>query len=56
MLMLLSAVGMLIPPPLLGGAMSWDCQAEDDKDREEGVETRSGRVTGGGGLACCEGR
>ena len=24
-----SPVGMLMPPPLLGGAMSWDCQAED---------------------------
>ena len=22
-----SVVGMLMPPPLLGGAMSWDCQA-----------------------------
>ena len=51
-----SLVGMLMPPPLLGGAMSWDCQTEDDIDREEGGETWSGRVTGGGGLACCEGR
>lgn len=23
-----SVVGMLMPPPLVGGAISWDCQAE----------------------------
>ena len=32
-----SVVGMLMPPPLLGGAMSWDCQAE-------GESTDGGRV------------
>ncbi len=30
-------MGMLMPPPLLGGAMSWDCQAED-RYRRKGEE------------------
>lgn len=29
-----SLVGMLMPPPLLGGAMSWDCQAGDREQRK----------------------
>ena len=29
-----SLVGMLMPPPLLGGALSWDCQAGDREPRK----------------------
>lgn len=34
--MALSCVGILIPPPELVGAMSWDCQAESEKQRKVG--------------------
>ena len=47
-------MGMLMPPLLLGGAMSWDCQAED-RERQKGRRMgkgRSGLVTGRRGLAC----
>lgn len=49
-----SLVGILMPPLLLGGAMSWDCQAED-RERRKGRRVgkgRSGLVTGRRGLAC----
>lgn len=49
-----SCVGILIPPPLLAGAMSWDCQAERGggwksqvgpwmRDRRAGDTTRTRR-------------
>lgn len=53
-----SVVGMLMPPPLVGGAISWDCQAEY---RETGkgwkcsqvvlLVSRTGMLEGGSGDA-----